>query len=77
MHICQLCLEHGNDVHHIDYDKNNNQESNLITLCHKCNLKINKNRVYWSNYFQEATGNRAIIQKRPAQLMRVVLQKKT
>lgn len=27
------------EVHHVDHDKNNNNENNLITLCHKCNMK--------------------------------------
>ncbi len=39
------------DVHHIDYNKQNCSEGNLITLCHKCNLKVNYNRKYWESYF--------------------------
>lgn len=31
-------------VHHIDYNKLNNQEHNLITLCSSCNCKANFNR---------------------------------
>ena len=49
--ICQLCNNCGKDVHHIDYDKKNSDEKNLITLCKKCNSKVNKNRSYWTNYF--------------------------
>ena len=40
-------------VHHIDYNKENNEEENLITLCNECNLRVNYNRDYWTNYFEE------------------------
>jgi len=39
-------------VNHIDFNKNNCKESNLNTLCLRCNVKINRNREYWTNYFQ-------------------------
>jgi len=57
--ICQKCNVNEKDyfqklgVHHIDYDKYNCNEHNLITLCRSCNAKVNKNRNYWSNYFKE------------------------
>lgn len=38
-------------IHHIDYDKKNNNPNNLISLCDKCHLKTNYNRDYWKNYF--------------------------
>jgi len=40
------------EIHHIDYNKQNCDEENLITLCHKCNLKVNYNREYWEEYFE-------------------------
>jgi len=40
-------------VHHIDYNKNNSIETNLITLCNECNLRVNHNRNYWTGYFKE------------------------
>lgn len=40
-------------VNHIDFDKNNCQESNLNTLCLKCNTKICRDREYWTNYFNQ------------------------
>lgn len=40
-------------VHHIDYNKQNNNPENLITLCNRCNSKVNFNREYWTQYFQE------------------------
>ncbi len=50
-YICQLCNQYGNTVHHIDYDKKNCNLNNLITLCVRCNIKVNYNRNYWINYF--------------------------
>jgi len=53
---CQLCgtkqgeIQH--DVHHIDYDKSNNDEQNLISLCRSCHTKTNGNRDYWIQFFQ-------------------------
>ncbi len=39
------------DIHHIDYDKQNGKEENLITTCKQCNLRANFNRDYWKDYF--------------------------
>lgn len=54
-HICQLCggqqEDKAFDVHHIDYNKKNNDPNNLITLCKRCHIKTNFNREYWTNYF--------------------------
>ena len=38
-------------VHHIDYNKMNCKEDNLITTCIKCNIRANFNRNYWKKYF--------------------------
>ena len=51
-YICQLCNQYGNNVHHIDYDKKNCNPKNLITLCRKCNVKVNYNRNYWISYLK-------------------------
>ena len=61
-HICQLChktqkqqlkeLNRKLSIHHIDYNKQNCKEKNLITLCHKCNSHVNKERNYWIKYFK-------------------------
>lgn len=51
-YICQICNQYGLDVHHIDYDKQNCNPNNLITLCHKCHMKTNHKRDYWINYFK-------------------------
>ena len=53
--ICQLCnkRKYGEElaVHHIDYNKKNCKEYNLIALHRKCNFVVNANRDYWFAYF--------------------------
>lgn len=50
---CQVCgvpeleCETKLDVHHIDYNKQNNNPDNLISLCHSCHSKTNVNREHW------------------------------
>lgn len=41
-------------IHHIDYDKQNNNPKNLIILCNSCHGKtVGKNkRQYWINFYQ-------------------------
>lgn len=41
-------------IHHIDYDKNNSNPENLITLCNSCHTKTNgKNkRQYYKEFYQ-------------------------
>ena len=57
-YICQECGIHQDelnkklDCHHIDYDKDNLDSKNLITLCRSCHMKTNGNRDYWTNYFK-------------------------
>lgn len=54
---CQLCncsqLENNKtlDVHHVDYNKQNNELKNLISLCKNCHMKTNFNRDYYFNLF--------------------------
>lgn len=43
-------------VHHIDYNKKNCKQDNLITLCHWCNLRANLNRDYWQNFYKTKNG---------------------
>ncbi|HEC64589.1 MAG TPA: hypothetical protein ENI23_04795 [bacterium] len=50
-YICQLSGKYGNCVHHIDYDKENCSPTNLITLSVSSHSKVNFNREYWTNYF--------------------------
>ena len=48
-YTCLLCKTHGTHVHHIDYDKDNCEESNLVTLCGACHGKTNADRDYWKS----------------------------
>ncbi len=56
---CQECFRHQNElehslsVHHIDFNKKNNSENNLIPLCKSCHTQTNFNRENWTTYFQE------------------------
>lgn len=51
------CIICGDDkrlaVHHIDYDKKNNNPTNLISLCIKCHGKTGYNREKWKKMFQQ------------------------
>ena len=38
-------------VHHINYDKDDLFEFNLVTLCRSCNGKVNSRRDMWRDYF--------------------------
>ena len=52
-YTCQLCGSSKNlFIHHIDYDKKNNNPENLVTLCIHCNGRMNFNREYWENYWR-------------------------
>ncbi len=53
-HTCRLCFKKKDlCVHHIDYNKKNNEETNLICLCRKCNLKVNADRAFWQGYMEK------------------------
>ena len=59
---CQNCdmsqeehfIVYGRDlnIHHIDYNRNNCNEENLLTLCQGCNLRANFNREHWIIVFK-------------------------
>jgi hypothetical protein len=56
--ICQLCdkTEEQNGkrlcVHHIDYDKENCEPQNLVSLCSECHDKTKFNRECWQKIFE-------------------------
>ena len=52
-YTCQICFNEGLIVHHIDYNKQNCDPNNLITVCRKCHSKTNFNREYWKQYFSK------------------------
>jgi len=41
------------EIHHVDYNKHNCEESNLITLCKRCNIQANKDKIFWQKYYME------------------------
>ena len=53
-------------VHHIDYDKTNCKESNLVSTCNSCNTRANSNRSYWQEFYTDKIKgiyeNRKVIQ---------------
>ena len=62
LYICQICGITQDemdgrfkklDIHHIDYDKQNLNPENLISLCRSCHTKTSFNRNYWVEYFKK------------------------
>jgi len=62
-YTCQICgineEEHISKyrrvlhVHHIDYNKKNCLEDNLISLCNSCHTETNYNRNYWKEFYEK------------------------
>lgn len=58
-YTCQVCsiteVDYGATLccHHINYNKKDISEDNLISLCQPCNVKANFDRVYWQEFFKE------------------------
>lgn len=61
-YTCQECnfteekLGYSLSIHHIDYNKNNNNSNNLISLCKSCHAKTGFDRNNWTNHFQSKIG---------------------
>lgn len=65
---CQLCLTTQEeslvkykkklDVHHIDYNKENCSEDNLVSLCVSCHMKTNYNRDKWQVFLTRKHNNK-------------------
>ncbi len=61
---CQQCFRHQDElrtknnrkyklgIHHIDFNKKNNNPTNLISLCFNCHSQTQFNREKWTEYFQ-------------------------
>ncbi len=66
-HKCQniYCWETSERlcIHHIDYDKKNCNPWNLITLCNSCNVRANKNRDYYTNYYTIVMKKRGVYEQ--------------
>lgn len=65
--LCQECWRRQEElnirakklsVHHIDYNKNNLDEKNLISLCSRCHSKTNSNRDYWKKHLTDKNEQR-------------------
>lgn len=62
---CKECGIHQDElgyklnVHHIDYDKHNNSEDNLISLCNSCHAQTNFGRDDWTKYFKDMCYTKA------------------
>ena len=56
-YVCKVCGcqqgDKAHSVHHIDYNKKNNNPNNLITLCFVCHAKTNYNREKWIKHFKQ------------------------
>lgn len=56
-YTCQVCgvpeieCKRKLCVHHIDYDKKNISEANLVCLCLSCHQRTNYHRTEWEDYF--------------------------
>lgn len=55
--VCCECpeIELGKrlSVHHIDENKNNNVEDNLVSLCQDCHIKIHWSKKDWANFLKD------------------------
>lgn len=52
--ICQLCGDYKNlSIHHVDYNRQNCHQNNLITLCRSCNTKVNFNKKKWEKLLKK------------------------
>lgn len=69
---CQLCgrkqaeQQKALHVHHIDYNKYNTTPGNCISLCFRCNTKVNHNRDYWQSFFKNKLTELKCITERGA-----------
>jgi hypothetical protein len=53
--ICGVCGKETQKlaIHHIDYNKDNLEFDNLISLCYSCHSKTNYNRECWIEFFNK------------------------
>ena len=66
-HTCQICgvLEIGRvfPVHHIDYDKTNCDQTNLVTLCPDCHNRTNpkEQRIFWMARLRQTVSETVLL----------------
>jgi len=70
---CQQCFRHQDElfrkfkngklqkyklhIHHIDYNKRNNNSDNLVSLCGSCHTQTNHTREDWTKYYKGVIKN--------------------
>lgn len=58
-YVCQECGFHQGllkkklNIHHVDYNKKNNNPENLISLCSSCHMQTGFKREDWTEYFSK------------------------
>lgn len=57
---CFLCGQAGIDVHHVDYNKMNCKEENMVLLCKYCHGLTNFNVEYWERKIKVKMGQKEI-----------------
>jgi YHS domain-containing protein len=57
-YTCAICGGSGQQIHHIDGDKGNNDETNLITLCNRCHGHVTVQHKEWEPYLQRMVKTR-------------------
>lgn len=63
---CQQCFRHKSElsspllVHHIDFNKINDEDTNLITLCNPCHSQLSYDRQNWINHFKNVMIERGL-----------------
>lgn len=64
---CQECFRNQNElkkklaIHHIDFNKKNNNPINLISLCGSCHAQTHFNREGWIDYYKNIQNERGNI----------------
>jgi len=59
-YTCALCQDHGNEIHHIDYDKEHTSFANCVTLCNVCHGKTNGNRATWHTILSDKVADKPL-----------------
>ncbi len=49
------------NIHHIDSNKDNNLETNLITVCIRCNNIAKFNKDYWISFYKEKICHKELV----------------
>ena len=64
---CVLCGADGEQsklcLHHIDYNKENCNSENLITLCKSCFATVNVNKDFWKYFFTVVLAGSKVVKK--------------